>query len=390
MPREAGFTLIELVVALAVLAVAVAATTSVFYAGFRTGKIDVDRVNAVALASRQSQLIRLVAYPQLGLPVGTTTTSDPACDSNPAIVTVSPATVVPVDPPATIAAVAYSVSRCVQWAADSKPFGAQSYKRTTIVVTWSDQGGSHAVRQDSIAYPGGLGPAAATTTTTAPACGAPLPATDLTATQSSPTAALLAWTTQTGSPTPISSWIVQYSTDGFVTTNTLSDSVLSAGPGQSNKFIVGGLSPSVTTYRFQVIAVGPAACSSPQSAAYQSGFASAAGAPALSCVAQLVTLTPAVAPRQSGFSTLAPQSVTVTVNTNGNCSALSAQYSPSAGVTGSVPLSAATGGVWTATLPAPLATDAWDLGLHQITILQAATNVATADLCVVNQGVAAC
>lgn len=388
--EEEGFTLIELVVALSVLAVAVAATATVFYAGIRTGSADTHRVNGVALASRMSDQLRLVAYDRLGMADGTSSSNDPVCDSASPIVIVANPAVAASDPPASTANVTYTVQRCVQWVADSHPWSSQSYKRTTVVVSWSDVTGSHTVRQDSIAYPGGLGPAGTTTTTTAPSCtGSPLPAAVVVPSSASPLAARLTWVTPLGSPVPIESWIVQYSTDGFTTTNTATDDLATAPPNGFNTFVVGGLSSS-TAYAFRVIAVGPAACAPvPRSTAAQTSLTTGTGTAVAGCVALLVSVSPTVAQRDPGTSSLAPQSVRVTVNTNGNCSGLVATYAPNAGATGSVTLSS-NGAVWSGTVPAALATDAWDLGQHTISITQAGVAMASADLCVVNAGVTAC
>jgi len=375
---EAGFTLIELVVALSVLAVAIAATATVFYAGIRTGSTDTHRVNGVALATRESDQLRLVAYDRLGLVSGTSASNDPACASGSPVVIVDNPAVTATDPPATTANIAYTVQRCVQWVGDSNNPTAQSYKRTTVVVSWSDVTGSHTVRQDSIAYPGGLGPAGTTSTTEAPSCtGTPLAANNLTASSASPLAARLTWTTPNGSPTPIESWIVQYSTDGFTTTNTATDDLPSS---PSNTFVVGGLS-SNTAYSFRVIAVGPASCQPvAQSSAAQTSLTTGTGTAVAGCVALLVSISPSVAQRGSG----APS---ITVNTNGHCSALTATYAPNADTTGSVALSPG-GPVWSGALPG--ATDAWDLGEHTITVTQSGVTVASADLCVVNAGVTSC
>jgi prepilin-type N-terminal cleavage/methylation domain-containing protein len=383
---EEGFTLIELVVALSVLAVAIAATATVFYAGIRTGSTDTHRVNGVALATKQTDQLRSVAYDDLGLITGTSPANDAACDTGDPVVVVANPAVAASDPPLTIANIAYGVARCVQWVADSSGLG--QYKRTTVVVTWSDDTGAHAVRQDSIAYPGGLGPAGSTTTTTAAACvGSPLAATNLNAASASPLAAHLTWTTPNGSPLPIDSWIVEYSADGFATTNTATDDLVASDPNGSNAFLVGGLAPN-TSYAFRVIGVGPAACRL-QSPAAQASLGTGTGASVAGCVALLVSISPSVVQRDAGAPTVPAQSVAVTVNTNGHCSALMASYAPSADTTGSVSLSQS-GPVWSGAIPAAGATDAWDLGAHAITITQAGVTVASGDLCVVNAGVTAC
>jgi len=139
---EDGFTLIELVMALTVLAIAILGVTNVFAASIRTGAADVHRTNAVALATQWREQMAAVPYADLG------SSDSPACRGNPFVAgngqPSAPA-------PQTIAGSTYTVNLCVT--APVSPTPDDAYKLTTVEVTWTDDTGSHAVWQDSAVHP---------------------------------------------------------------------------------------------------------------------------------------------------------------------------------------------------------------------------------------------
>src|SRR5258708_22044402 len=67
--EEAGFTILELIAALTVLAVALFGIAAVFDASIRTSDLDVRRTEAVSLSVQAVESLRAVPYAQLGLPV---------------------------------------------------------------------------------------------------------------------------------------------------------------------------------------------------------------------------------------------------------------------------------------------------------------------------------
>jgi Tfp pilus assembly protein PilV len=193
---ESGFTIIELLVSLLVMVVAVVPMTSVLWNGLRTSASAAHRADAFSVASREIEALHAVPYNLLGFYgdqvapqwKSTTTVVLGACSTTcatpfaPLILPTGTST------PAPNTGVTYHIARYIYWADAQGPNVAlvsttflQAYRAATIVVTWSDNTGSHVLEQDSIIYPGGQGPyagpggATSTTTTTSPgtAPGAP-------------------------------------------------------------------------------------------------------------------------------------------------------------------------------------------------------------------------
>jgi hypothetical protein len=375
--------------AVTVLALAIFGLAAVFGASIRTGAVDVHRTNGVALATQWSERLRAVPYEQLGLAHGDTS---PACDGGGAVVVVAQPGVSATDAvPTTIGGIAFTVDRCVEWTSDSNSVATAAYKRTTVEVSWADEGGSHQVRQDAAAYPGGRGPAVSTTTTTTVSCGGPPdPATSLGVTLPTPVTAELDWSTPSVSPTPIGGWRVEYSADDWATTNIVTDHLASAPPGMPNQATIGGLG-SKTDYAFRVVALPTPDCavseSTPTEVTVKTGKET--GGP--SCTVGLTTVSPPVATRDAGSAALDPLTLTVAVASNGKCSALNVAYQPTAAIgVETAPLDQVTGDHWQVQIPNSGPAETWDLGLHTLTITDGGVTVAEATVCVVNSGATSC
>ena len=128
---DRGFTLIELVMALTVLAIAILGVTNVFAASIRTGATDVHRTNAVALATQWREQMAEVPYADLG-----SSSDSPACRGNPSVAGNGQ----PSPPgPQTIAGLTYTINLCV--VSPPSPVTAGAYKETTVEITWTDQAG---------------------------------------------------------------------------------------------------------------------------------------------------------------------------------------------------------------------------------------------------------
>ncbi|MDA8392835.1 MAG: type II secretion system protein [Actinomycetota bacterium] len=192
---EDGFTLIELVVALALFAILMAPLAEVFYTSIGTSSADRVRVVAIAMASRTSQQMASVPYASLGFygdQAGFSTgwesgdaTSDATPDSGNTVelsATTPAGTTPPVDPVShtTQSGTTFTIQRFVTWAdavTGSGRLDEGAYKRTTVLVCWPATGtlplsactnstsqvvpvqpGQHTVQIGSAVYPGGLGP----------------------------------------------------------------------------------------------------------------------------------------------------------------------------------------------------------------------------------------
>ena len=241
-PREeAGFTIVELVVAMAVLAMVIAPLAEVFWSALRTAGSASHRTDGSSIASAEIESMHAVPYGQVGFYAdqpgytstfeGFTTVSlgSTSPTSGPSVPQIDPATT-----GITQGGVNFSVTRQIVWvgAQDASTTYASAYKRLTVIVSWSDQAGAHTVRQDSLLYPGGLGkyqgamggPASTTTTTavlnpSAPVLnaitGLPDPAGE--------TQVPLSWS-QPAVGAPITSYSIEYSTSASFPTGNFSGS----------------------------------------------------------------------------------------------------------------------------------------------------------------------
>src|SRR5688500_584496 len=63
---DEGFTIIEVVASLGIIAVAFAALTTVFWAGLRTAGVSSVRSRGVAVATKETEAIRAVPYDEIG------------------------------------------------------------------------------------------------------------------------------------------------------------------------------------------------------------------------------------------------------------------------------------------------------------------------------------
>ncbi|HZQ28066.1 MAG TPA: fibronectin type III domain-containing protein, partial [Acidimicrobiales bacterium] len=256
-----------------------------------------------------------------------------------------------------------------------------AYKRVTVIVGWTDEGGPHQVRQDAYVYPGGLGPytgpGGATTTTTTPTGAAPPAPVALVATATDPATVNLAWTPSAAVTPAVATWTVQYSTDGFLTAHLLTDTQ----PATATTYTASGLSPS-TTYTFRVAGQTAGGVVSPPSP-----VASATTPAATVAVCQLGTdtITPAAIKRaNNGGLTLASNAV-VSVNVSGPCTGLHLTFGPTSSTTATVWLVQGAGGMWTGTVVG--VGTPWDTGTHPISVLDgggAALGTLTLTVCTHN------
>jgi prepilin-type N-terminal cleavage/methylation domain-containing protein len=285
--EESGFTIIELVVSMALLVIVAAPLAQVFWSSIRTAGSAAHRTDGAAVASREIEALRAVPYAQVGFYAdqtgfvstfeGLTTVSLGATSpppSDPASPQMQPQSPDPnaaagyaPDPVASnansivLGMVTFNVKRYIVWvdAKDASNTYTQAYKRLTVIVTWRDQAGPHTVREDSILYPGGLGqyqaPMGGTSTTsssttalmpTAPVLAAITPL----APPTDETQVVLNWSQPSGGAA-ITSYTVEFSTDpsfpagNFTVVNGLSSTQLT--------YTVAPLTPD-TTYYFEIIA----------------------------------------------------------------------------------------------------------------------------------------
>src|SRR5687768_8527250 len=141
---EGGFTLLELVVSLTIIAIGIVGTISMISSSSGASIATERRNTAVNLATQNVEATR--AMPYANLIVSNTTTTN---------ITVVKATT-------------YTISKALVWATDG--VNAQAYKQVTVDVTWRDRAGLHTVNQSSLISSG-----TAQTTTSVPCSGPSCP-----------------------------------------------------------------------------------------------------------------------------------------------------------------------------------------------------------------------
>lgn len=253
--RGAGFTLVEVIVALGLIAIMMTSLAGLFYASMRTAATANRRTEATGVATRELEAMRALPYPALGFysnqgagsdGLGTTVILGPTA---PADVLFTPTGTSKPGP------VTFAVSRFVVWGA-ANASNSEAYKRTRVRVSWTDDTGTHSVVQNSIVYPGSCGRYAARNTcgsAPSPTVGiAPDPPTgvaavrpaDLTQAQ---TTISVSWTAPAAGVAP-AGYVVEFSTDQVI---WMSSPVLSSA---TTSLSVSPLA-SDTQYYFRVLTV---------------------------------------------------------------------------------------------------------------------------------------
>jgi Tfp pilus assembly protein PilV len=345
-------------VSLFILSIGIAGLAAVFAGSIRTATMSGHRNEAVTLAVRDVESIRAIPYGELGFATSVAgyapTFTDGANVFN--TVTVPYSQLTPAPSPTVFRGESFQVSRSIYWV-DRNGAPGSVYKRATVSVQWTDPAGTHAVRQDTDLYPGGLGPAVSTSTTVAAAGVTSAPTLTAAANVASPSSAInLSWTAASGSAQTL--WRVQLSVDNFLTPHSLVDV-----PAAVLSYRATGLAAG-TTYQFRVGAINGS-----QAPVWSSvgTLATATGGATGPCQMLSERITPSTLTRDSVTHKLpSSPAIAIQVATSGNCVALSLRYQPSGGtsqVTSLAPNSTAT--TWTANLPT---TSPWDLGNHVIAV----------------------
>jgi prepilin-type N-terminal cleavage/methylation domain-containing protein len=311
---DAGFTIIELVVALSVIAVGIFATMQVFLGSLATTAYSDSRTRATALAAREVEGMRAAPYAQVGV-----STSAPGYVSSITeggqtyqTVVVSSPLITPQGTPEVVGGVTYAIRRDAVW----MPLGSatNAFKRVIATVTWTDRAGTHSVRQDAGVYPGGLGVyggAGATTTTTA-APSVPSNPTGFTATlnSTSPTTAVdLSWSV--GAVAPVY-WELHYSSNAGASWVP----VTASQPAGTTNYALSGLS-SGTAYLFRVRGVNGVLSSQ----WVQATATTQAAAPTCTILSAAVSPTSV----QKKSNNALADDLNVYVNTSGVCQGLKAE-----------------------------------------------------------------
>jgi len=293
-----GFTMIEVIISLSLLAFVMVALTPVFYASLRTASGTSTRTEAAALATRDVEAMRSVPYADVGFYADQPGfLSGYGGRETVVLANTTPVGVTPDFIPLTtelFASRTFTVRRNITWADAAEAGGvtrAQAYKRTEVFVSWTNESGVHEVKDVSVVYPGGrgayTGPKNNGTATTTPSLVAP-PGAPVLNSATVPAAPAgygevdLAWSAPT-SGGAVDHYLAQWA----------SDSAFSMGLQSSSNIPASNLTYPVTTlasshdYFFRIYAYG---ADGSQSAASNTLSATTATAPA-GCTINSLNLT---------------------------------------------------------------------------------------------------
>lgn len=348
-----AFTLIELVVTMAVITVGVVATHRVFLETLDATASANARTRASAIATREVERVQAIPYGEVGLPTGSAASFEGA-DT----VIVDPSAIAPTGSES-IDGEVFSITRWVVWEAGSSAY-PDAIKRVVAIVDWTDQAGPQQVRADAAVYPGGLGPYSGTATTTTTAGTTPGTPTDLVATTNA-TDSLnqidLSWTPT--SPLP-EHWEIQLSTDAGTTWITDTDT----HPGAYSTFSATGLAAG-TTYHFRLRG---------RSAPGNSGWSNLASAATVdtadACDVQSAIADPGTVRKKNPDSLF--DDVELRVNTAGECTTLLATFETSPGANKSITFNKS-GDVYQYTIWRNAYSD-WSTGNKIIRVLDSSNN----------------
>lgn len=378
---EDGFTLVELMAALTVLAIGIVGTIGVMNSSIRVAGTTSSRSKGIAVATKHIETLRAVPYAQLKLAA-----VDPSAE------------VVPFND--TVGNRVYSVKRVITnqtEATDPQPSGGSrrtdAYLKGYVSVSWTDESGFHEVHQTTLIYPGGLGAHdLSQTVTTTGNGGLPDPPSSLVAAPVATNTAIdLVWVPpapRVNIPEP-SGYVVQYLPDPPPENGTYQQ-VATNIPGSTTVLRVTDLA-SGSAYRFRIYS--KAADGRLSTTATQSLVVTTAGSAAVTCAVGTASVTPSAVGKQNGSASsglgtpslaVSPQ---VVVNTVGLCTGTTFKMkykTRTSGTPAEYPLtgpdaSGAFRGTISGTVP-------WDVGAYDVQIISvagvASTNRATLGLTV--------
>jgi len=339
---DAGFTLVELVVALTILAIGIVAVVGVTNSSFRVSVSGSARSKAIMVATKVIEEFRAVPYDELVVAdgSGTTTTYTEVVNGKP-----------------------YTIEKTLRWVAEGTV--TKAYKEAIVAVRWSDAGNISEVNQSSYIYPGGIGNihVAEVTSDTTSNCTPETP-TSLNATRPLDTALQpstidLSWAFL-NLLCPLEAFVIQYSTDNFANPREVTRDATAFS------YRLGGLTHS-TTYQFRVAARS----ASGRVSGWSNIATQSTTAATVPCTIGTITVTPSVVnkrnPQDSSGITVDP---VLEVLVQGSCTGFRAVYRPTASTTREALLALTSGG-WMVKLEGR--NIPWDVGKRYIDVYDTST-----------------
>lgn len=365
-----GFTLVELLVTISLLAIGIVGVMQVLLGAMQVSASTDARARATAIATADVDALRGVPYRALGLAPsapGFRATFEGAAT---VVLSEVQAATTPLGDAVEHAGETFAVRRDVVWS-DATIQGADPYddvlKRVVVTVTWQERSGTRTVRHETTVYPGGLGPHVGSSTTTVPPSGPSAPTCQSAVPGAAdPTTQIELQWSPNGVP---EAWEIERSVDGGGTWVIETDTL----PGAQTSYVSVGLTPG-SSYRFRLRAIVGADRSAWASCpAAQTAFAGT------QCQLVRAMLVPGAAKRAptGGLQ----RDVVVTVVTSGDCPATNvyrARYETSPGVEVDAPM---VPGAGEHTLHIAGGGDTvWSLGVHVIDITRNGDVVASVTL----------
>lgn len=292
---EEGFTLVELVVSLTVIALGLFGVMGVMGSSFGVAATATARTRAVALATQEIEALRARPYDEIVVsPIVETRTT-------------------------AVHGTTFTVDTATIWKATAA--STTAYKQAVVAVSWTDERGFHDVHQTT--YFAEPGRAEATPTSTPASCGSgptePRSLAAVAVVGQSSTAIDISWQPGAVSSVPVAKWVVERLTDGSTIGQLLDDAV----PAATFSFRSSGLAPG-TTYGFRIRAASPCGSLSPWSATVT---ARTDDAPVAGCTLGTPNVTPAkVSLASNGNNASLASAPVVTIPATGTCQGFTVQY----------------------------------------------------------------
>ena len=410
---DSGFTLIEIAITILIASIVIVPLVDVMYGALSAGATDQTVATANAEATQQLEHVHAVPYADLGFYAdqsGYVT----SWDGNSTVTLGQTAPASPYVAPLKMTSadqVTFTIETFITWVSAAVPTATtgspiptitdtNAYKAITVLVCWVPkssgaplsscttsstsitdvQPGQSTVEQQSLIYPGGLGPysgtttsTAATTTTAPTAPNAPVNVTASLPSDGGDSEVNVTWSPPS-SGTPPTGYLLQWSADPAFA--TYSSSGLISAPTTSD--LVTGLSPS-TNYYFRVLAYD-GTWSTPSLAAHAATSSSSSTSTIPPCTPVSFTMAPSW---PSPFTTKvylnqnnqlpAPSDLYLTANLTGTCTAaltavITSAPSPQAPELGwTFPLNNITGGYsWAGSASA----QSWDAGDYTFSVYE--------------------
>lgn len=323
--REQGFTLVELMVAMLLMAIVLATVGPALYGSLAATSSSKERSVATGLAVAANEQIRSLPYYDVAYQ-----TLPSFCSTTNAVKVTTGST--PLDTmyssqsSKTVGSETYQLERCVYWVDATGNNGTGTtdtgaYKQSVVTVTWSDRQGSHSITQYSDIYPGGEGPYTTTDNNfppqTAPASSGTQPSPPINVTATTPSGSggnksiTVSWSKPATAPTP-DSYIVEYNTSGVFTG---ANPLYATSPVRTTtSWAASSLTPG-TNYYFQVISIYQGTQSLPSSVVYST----TSGTPSSTCYVYGLVVNPTTAQINQYGYLQGTNAFTMSVNASSAC-----------------------------------------------------------------------